>query len=89
MIFTMPTMQRIFAGLLAFMMGPGSHRELLDKSRALVKQGLRVVPQVTCRTLNFEFQFKEPFIFESMIISCTSTSRNAIERPAKANRAKA
>ena len=48
------------------MMGPGSHRELLEKSRALIKQGLRVVPQVACRTLNFEFQFKEPFLFEGM-----------------------
>ena len=57
-----------WTALLAGMMGPGSHRELLDKSRALVKQGLHVVPQVTCRTLNFEFQFKEPFIFESMSV---------------------
>src|SRR5262245_6793687 len=57
-----------WTALLAGMMGPGSHRELLDKSRALVKQGLNVVPQVTCRTLNFEFQFREPFIFESMSV---------------------
>ena len=57
-----------WTALLAGMMGPGSHRELLEKSRALVKQGLHVVPQVTCRTLNFEFQFKEPFIFESMSV---------------------
>ena len=28
--------------------------------------GTQVVPQVTCRPLIFEFQFKEPFIFESM-----------------------
>jgi N-acyl-D-amino-acid deacylase len=57
-----------WTALLAGMMGPGSHRELLEKSRALVKQGLQVVPQVTCRTLNFEFQLKEPFIFESMSV---------------------
>jgi hypothetical protein len=57
-----------WTALLAGMMGPGSHRELLEKSRALIKQGLQVVPQVTCRTLNFEFQFKEPFIFESMSV---------------------
>jgi N-acyl-D-aspartate/D-glutamate deacylase len=31
-----------------------------------VRKGLRVVPQVACRTLNFEFQFKEPFLFEGM-----------------------
>ena len=57
-----------WTALLAGMMGPGSHRELLEKSRALVKQGLQVVPQVTCRTLNFEFQFREPFLFESMSV---------------------
>jgi N-acyl-D-amino-acid deacylase len=57
-----------WTALLAGMMGPGSHRELLEKSRALVQQGLRVVPQVTCRTLNFEFQFREPFLFESMSV---------------------
>src|ERR1700737_2244134 len=57
-----------WTALLAGMMGPGSHRELLEKSRALVKQGLQVVPQVPCRTLNFEFQFREPFIFESMAV---------------------
>jgi N-acyl-D-amino-acid deacylase len=55
-----------WTALLAGMMGPGSHRELLEKSRALVRKGLRVVPQVACRTLNFEFQFKEPFLFEGM-----------------------
>jgi N-acyl-D-aspartate/D-glutamate deacylase len=57
-----------WTALLAGMMGPGSHRDLLEKSRALVKQGLPVVPQVTCRTLNFEFQFREPFLFESMSV---------------------
>lgn len=57
-----------WTALLAGMMGPGSHRELLEKSRALVGQGLRVVPQVACRTLNFEFQFKEPFLFEGMSV---------------------
>src|SRR5262245_4439969 len=55
-----------WTALLAGMMGPGSHRDLLAKSRALIDKGLRVVPQVACRTLNFEFQFKEPFLFEGM-----------------------
>jgi N-acyl-D-aspartate/D-glutamate deacylase len=57
-----------WTALLAGMMGPGSHRDLLEKSRAIVRQGLNVVPQVTCRPLNFEFQFREPFIFESMSV---------------------
>ena len=57
-----------WTALLAGMMGPGSHRDLLEKSRVLWRQGLKVVPQVTCRTLNFEFQFREPFLFEGMSV---------------------
>ena len=41
---------------------------LFDRSRELVQRGLQVVPQVTCRTLNFEFQFKAPFLFEGMSV---------------------
>ena len=55
-----------WTALLAGMMGPGSHRRLLDRSLELIRSGLPIIPQVTCRPLNFEFQFKEPFIFESM-----------------------
>jgi N-acyl-D-amino-acid deacylase len=55
-----------WTALLAGMMGPGSHRGLLSYSADLVQQGLDIVPQVTCRPLNFEFQWKEPFVFESM-----------------------
>lgn len=57
-----------WTALLAGMMGPGSHRGLLERSADLVQQGLLVIPQVTCRPLNFEFQMKEPFIFESMAL---------------------
>ena len=57
-----------WTALLAGMMGPGSHRDLLARSRELVQRGLQVVPQVTCRTLNFEFQFKTPFLFEGMSV---------------------
>ncbi len=31
-----------------------------------MRQGFPIVPQVACRPLTFEFQWKEPFIFESM-----------------------
>ena len=55
-----------WTALLSGMMGPGSHRMLLDRSRDLVEQGLPVVPQVSCRPLNFEFDLAEPFLFESM-----------------------
>jgi N-acyl-D-aspartate/D-glutamate deacylase len=55
-----------WTALLADMMGPGSHKALLQRSREIAEEGLPVIPQVTCRPLNFEFTFKEPFIFESM-----------------------
>ncbi len=55
-----------WTALLAGMMGPGSHRGFLAYSADLVHQGLPIVPQVACRPLNFEFQWKEPFVVESM-----------------------
>jgi N-acyl-D-aspartate/D-glutamate deacylase len=55
-----------WTALLAGMLGPGSHRMLLDRSVDLVRQGFSVVPQVSCRPLNFDFDFKEPFPFESL-----------------------
>jgi N-acyl-D-aspartate/D-glutamate deacylase len=55
-----------WTALLAGMLGPGSHRMLLDKSTELVRDGLPVVPQVSCRPLNFDFDLKEPFAFESL-----------------------
>ncbi|HLK09746.1 MAG TPA: amidohydrolase family protein [Candidatus Binatia bacterium] len=55
-----------WTALLAGIMGPGSHRVLLERSEALALQGLPVVPQVACRPLEFEFDLAEPFVFESM-----------------------
>jgi N-acyl-D-aspartate/D-glutamate deacylase len=55
-----------WTALLAGMGGPGSHRGLLARSAKLLDSGVPVYPQVACRPLNFEFQFKEPFVFESM-----------------------
>lgn len=46
--------------------GPGAHRSVLEKTEALQRGGLQIVPQVTGRPLNFEFDFEEPFIFESL-----------------------
>jgi N-acyl-D-amino-acid deacylase len=43
-----------------------NHKEQLARSLALIEQGYRVYPQVSPRPLNFEFQLKEPFVFESM-----------------------
>ena len=55
-----------WTALLAGMLGPGSHRMLLQRSAALVDDGLAVTPQVSCRPLNFDFDFKEPFVFEAL-----------------------
>jgi N-acyl-D-amino-acid deacylase len=57
-----------YTALLAGMNGPGGHRGPLEASQKLCDEGLSIIPQVTCRPLNFEFQFKAPFIFESMSV---------------------
>src|SRR5262249_9617387 len=46
--------------------GPGSGVRLVGARRALARQGLPIVPQAACRPLNFEFDFNEPFPFESL-----------------------
>ncbi|MFM7734381.1 MAG: N-acyl-D-amino-acid deacylase family protein [Alphaproteobacteria bacterium] len=55
-----------WTALLAGMMGPGSHRMLLERSAELARRGLPIVPQVSCRPLEFDFDFAEPFPFESL-----------------------
>ncbi len=45
--------------------GPGSYKDQLRKSEDLIKSGHDVVPQVACRPLNFEFNFRAPFPFEA------------------------
>jgi len=55
-----------WTALLAGAMGPGSHRAALERAARQQQEGQRVIPQVSCRPLNFEFQWKEPFPFESM-----------------------
>ncbi len=55
-----------WTALLAGMLGPDAHRYLLERSQSLQDEGVQVVPQVSCRPLMFEFQFKAPFPFESM-----------------------
>jgi N-acyl-D-amino-acid deacylase len=44
----------------------GTAAEQLARSRELVAQGHNVIPQVTPRALNFEFQLRAPFVFEAM-----------------------
>jgi N-acyl-D-aspartate/D-glutamate deacylase len=55
-----------WTALLAGIQGPGSHRNMLERTRQLIEQGNEVVPQVACRPLNFEFDFENPFPFESI-----------------------
>ena len=55
-----------FTALLAGMLGPDGHRGILEQSSDLQRQGIDVIPQVACRPLMFEFQWKAPFPFESM-----------------------
>jgi N-acyl-D-amino-acid deacylase len=57
-----------WTALLAGLAGPGSHRPMLEEGQKLQDQGLEVYPQVACRPLMFEFQFKAPFPYESMSI---------------------
>ena len=57
-----------WTALLADILGPDGHRPLLEQSRSQYAAGIQVVPQVACRPLLFEFQWKAPFPFESMSI---------------------
>jgi N-acyl-D-aspartate/D-glutamate deacylase len=55
-----------WTALLSYLYGPGGHRKQLDLAAEQRKQGALVIPQVSCRPLNFEFTFGEPFIFDVM-----------------------
>ncbi len=55
-----------WTALLAGAAGKGWHKGILDTTGKQQEEGLQVVPQVSCRALNFEFQWREPFPFESM-----------------------
>lgn len=69
-----------WTALLAGMLGPGSGVMLLERSKELVREGLPITPQVACRPLNFEFDFVEPFPFESLP---TFTGVSAADREGK------
>jgi N-acyl-D-amino-acid deacylase len=55
-----------WTALLAGLLGPGSHRGFLEWSERALASGAQVIPQVSCRPLNFEFDLAEPFPFESV-----------------------
>jgi N-acyl-D-aspartate/D-glutamate deacylase len=53
-----------WTALLSYMYGPGGHRKQLEVAAQQRQSGALVIPQVSCRPLNFEFTFAEPFIFD-------------------------
>jgi N-acyl-D-aspartate/D-glutamate deacylase len=55
-----------WTALLGGMLGPDGHRGILEHSERLQAEGVRVIPQVSCRPLMVEFQMKAPFPLESM-----------------------
>jgi N-acyl-D-amino-acid deacylase len=55
-----------WTALLAGMLGPDGHRFVLERTARMQEAGVNVVPQVSCRPLMVEFQFKAPFPFESL-----------------------
>ncbi len=55
-----------WTALLAGMGGPDWERHTLEASAKLQEQGTQVFPQVSCRPLMVEFQFKAPFPYQSM-----------------------
>ena len=54
-----------WTALLSGFFGPKGHRAILERFAKLQAEGVRVVPQVSCRPLCLEFQWKAPFPFES------------------------
>jgi len=55
-----------WTALLSGFFGPKGHRGILERHAKLQAEGMRVIPQVSCRPLMLEFQFKAPFPLESM-----------------------
>jgi N-acyl-D-aspartate/D-glutamate deacylase len=55
-----------WTALLAGFWGPKGHRGILERHAKLQSEGIRVIPQVACRPLVLEFQWKAPFPLESM-----------------------
>jgi N-acyl-D-amino-acid deacylase len=53
-----------WTAILTGMEGPDGHREHLRRSIEIFESGAQVFPQVACRPLQTEFQFKSPFSFE-------------------------
>jgi len=57
-----------WTALLTGQTGPGGHRKSLERTRMMVEAGLAVVPQVSGRPLNFDFDLDAPFPFEMLAL---------------------
>jgi len=55
-----------WTALLAGIMGPDGHLRVLEQTEKLQSDGIRVIPQVSCRPLLVEFQMRAPFPLESL-----------------------
>jgi N-acyl-D-amino-acid deacylase len=55
-----------WTALLGGMLGPDGHRMVLEQSARMQADGVRVIPQVSCRPLTLEFQMSAPFPLESL-----------------------
>ena len=52
-----------WTALLGGAFGPTGHRGVLDRMRKLQQEGVRVLPQVSCRPLQVEFDWRNPLPF--------------------------
>lgn len=57
-----------WTAVLAGQLGPWRHREVLEKNRVLRRQGLPIYPQVACRPIVSEFDFRSPVIFDTWLL---------------------
>ncbi|WP_341705418.1 amidohydrolase family protein [Ferrovibrio sp.] len=54
-----------WTALLAGQLGPGRHRESLQRTRDLLAAGKPIYPQVACRPIVSEFDFRSPVVFDT------------------------
>jgi N-acyl-D-aspartate/D-glutamate deacylase len=57
-----------WTALLGGLFGPDGHRGVLEQSAAMQARGVRVIPQVSCRPLQVEFDLAAPFPLESLSV---------------------
>jgi N-acyl-D-aspartate/D-glutamate deacylase len=55
-----------WTALLADAFGPEGHRRVLQMHEEFQAKGIEIIPQVSCRPLQMEYQFSAPFPLESM-----------------------